>query len=222
MPRRLVDPIKRGQGKQSVDARARTANRKAWTGVVPAATVGPRTAPAAQVPPECHPRLSPISSRRYHVVGARPADDPVRLQRAACRRRLSGRLPRRLAARRRGAPALGGRLRRRAVRRRRGARRAADDGAFPARLSRRQPRALRARPAHVRRAGCRPSPTPARCGSRAASARSRASSPTGRRSTAAGSASTRACGASSGSTSPITGRCASSSTAPRAPSATRS
>ena len=43
---------------------------------------------------------------------------------------------------------------------------------FPARLSRRQPRALRARPAHVRRAGCRPSPTPARCASPAGSARS--------------------------------------------------
>ena len=99
------------------------------------------------------------------------------------------------------------------------ARRAADDGPLPARLSRRQPRALRARPAHVRRPAAalrqhaldagrgRPRHDPAHRRRRAGDL------------SAAVSASTRRCAGSSGSTSPITARCASSSTAPRATSA---
>ena len=99
--------------------------------------------------------------------------------------------PRRLAPRRARHPPLRGQLRRRAVPAGGRARRAAPARELPARLARREPRALRARPEDVRRQPARPTPTSARSGSPAASARSPASSRRARRSTPARSASTK-------------------------------
>ena len=82
-------------------------------------------------------------------AGAVPRAAPVQL--AAQRTRLSARVPAGLAARSRDLAPFRGLLRRRVDRRRGGARPPAGAGALPALLCRRQPRALRARPAHVRR-----------------------------------------------------------------------
>ena len=150
-----------------------------WTGVA----VRQRHAIAVPTPPALDPTTSirPSSSpspsrhsgalrvqrRRMRAPSIRPpSSPPSRLDALALRRSEDAFVDELFAA----VAALGAPLMR---------------GPLPARLSRREPRALRARPAHVRRAACRPSPTPARCGSPAASARSRASSPTGRRSTRA-------------------------------------
>ena len=79
-------------------------------------------------------------------------------------------------------------------------RRAADRRALPARLSRRQSRALRARSRAVSPAGCRSSPIPSRRAWWAGSAPSPASWPTPRRSTASGCRSAPPSSASSGFT----------------------
>ncbi len=72
------------------------------------------------------------------------------VQLAALRARLSARIPAKLPARPADLAPLRGQLRRRSRARRGGARLSADAGALPALLRRRQPRALRARSAHVR------------------------------------------------------------------------
>ena len=133
--------------------------------------------------------------KRRSISAGRPpfevvAPDRQRLPLRASIRRTAAAAIRRdfLAAsrlERAGDPPLRGQLRRRAVRAGRRARRAAPQGQFPARLARREPRALRARPEDVRRHACRPTPTSARCASPAGSARSRASSRRARRSTPA-------------------------------------
>ena len=112
-----------------------------------------------------------------------------------------------LAARSGDAAPLRGFLRRRPDRRPGGARPSDHAGALPALLCGRQPRALRTRPAHVRRAGCPLSPIPARCGLPAGSARWRAWSATRRKSTTSAFRSPRRCAESTGSISPITAPC---------------
>ena len=129
------------------------------------------------------------------------------VQLAAQRERLSARLPGGLAARRCDAAPLRGLLRRRARSGRRCARPSADARAFPALLCRRQPRALRARPAHVRRppAFLRQYALDARRRrARHGRARRRA---TRRKSMASGFRSTMRSAGSKGSTSPIIARC---------------
>ena len=91
------------------------------------------------------------------------------------------------------AAPLRGFLRRRADRRRGAARLSADAGAFPALLSSTSTASPTSSIRACSRAGCRPSPTPARCGSPAGSARSRAWSATRRKSTTSASRSTTRC-----------------------------
>ena len=91
---------------------------------------------------ELDPPFEIIEPEHWRGAGA--------VQLAAFRPGLSARVPAKLAARPADPAPLRGQLRRRPRARRRGARLSADAGAFPALLRRRQPRALRARPAHVR------------------------------------------------------------------------
>ena len=84
---------------------------------------------------------------------ARSPDLAARLQLAAFGPAISGPFPRVLPARPPDPAPFGGRLRRRVVPALRGAGRAAAAGPVSARLPRRQPRALRARPEGLRRAG---------------------------------------------------------------------
>ena len=134
-----------------------------------------------------------------------PRAAPVQL--AAQRTRLSARVPAGLAARSRDPAPLRGLLRRRVDRRRGRARPSAGAGALPALLCRRQPRALRTRPAHVRRPAALIRQYPLDAGGRRPRHRGarRRRRPGNLRPAHLGRA--KRCAASTGSTSPITGRC---------------
>ena len=142
-------------------------------------------------------------SRRSRSSSRRALAAPLVFDSPHSGSRYPERVPRRLAAGPADAAPLRGRVRRRTVPALRRARRAAAAGALPARLSRRQPRAVRTRPADVRRAAARIRQHPLAARRGRARAPFRASSATPSRSTAARDSGRRRAGAHRGAASAL-------------------